>query len=228
MEPGVESFSIPTLAESLRAIRPDCLILFALDTSHKPRYTVPKPHTRSPAIAPANQTPYNPISAHPQLKDFIFPPTAPTSHSQWSSRSTEYTRRSRICRPEATGSCRNSVERAWASSRSESLRTLYCKWGREKRKRRLEKSWSWTIADLVKQCKPERAPHRCRLLRAQHRDQERGHHQPSLACRQRCSRGRFAEIPRNRRGHPCRPHQGRRGCHLRRPDPGEFREGSRR
>jgi hypothetical protein len=51
-----------------------------------------------------------------------------TSHSQWSSRSTEYTRRSRTCRPAATGSCRNSAGRAWASSRSESLRTLYCKW----------------------------------------------------------------------------------------------------
>jgi hypothetical protein len=102
-----------------------------------------------------------------------FPPPEPTSQSQWSSRSTEYTRRSRTCLPVATGSCRNSAGRAWASSRLESLRTLYCKW------------WGcwWrcfgkkgngvgnfvlhclgTIADRLQQGEPERTPHCCRLL----------------------------------------------------------------
>lgn len=179
----MESFSIPTLAESLReAIRPDCHILFALHTSRNSRYTVLPKHAFDPLKSlQQTQTTQQSTQTHSRLKALTFHPTAPTSHSQWSSRSTEYTRRSRTCRPEATGSCRNSAVRAWASSRSESLRTLCCKWGADKSlavegKKTFGKVLvSRTIADLVEQCKPERTPRRCCLLCTQHRDQERGY-----------------------------------------------------
>ena len=155
-------FLYPPSPSHSEAIRPDCHIFFALHTSRNSPNTVlpkhafdrPKPHQQTQTTQQATQT-------HYRLKVFTFYPTAPTSHSQWSSRSTEYTRRSRTCRPEATGSCRNSAVRAWASSRWESLRTLYCKWGADKSfGGGGEKTFGkvlvlWTIADLATQCKPE-------------------------------------------------------------------------
>jgi hypothetical protein len=101
-----------------------------LTTSREHSYTLPKPHTRIIANCTSKpKTQQIDLNTYTTESLLLSHQPAPTSHSQWSSRSTEYTRRSRTCRPEATGSCRNSVERAWASSRSELLRTLCCKCG---------------------------------------------------------------------------------------------------
>ena len=122
-------FLYPPSPSHSEAIRPDCLIplhltphvnldVYKAENTHSILdYRTSKPEIRNTA------------STHRPLKVFNFSPTAPISHSQWSSRSTEYTRRSRTCRPAATGLCKNSVGQVWASSRSESLRTSYCKWG---------------------------------------------------------------------------------------------------
>ena len=117
-----------------RRVTPNPFVQTATSSLHfTPHVTLHKQHYQNTLSIVHNRTskPNHPTNTqtHYRLKVFTFLPTAPTSHSQWSSRSTEYTRRSRTCPPEATGSCRNSVVRAWASSRWESLRTLCCKWG---------------------------------------------------------------------------------------------------
>lgn len=169
-----------------RRVTPKPFVQTATSSLHfTPHVTLHIQHYRNTLrfseVTPENPTAPTNTQTHYRLKVFTFHPTAPTSHSQWSSRSTEYTRRSRTCRPEATGSCRNSAVRAWASSRWESLRTSYCKWGADKSlETEGKKTFGkvlvlWTIADLVTQCKPKRAPRRCCLLCTQHRDQERGY-----------------------------------------------------
>jgi hypothetical protein len=133
MEPQGGDIFLSQRAESLRgdeSTLSKCQILFPLflHRSLDIQYTKQQPLTAHFSAVPVNQTTAKP----PRTARLLNAPTshrpAPTSHSQWSSRSTEYTRRSRTCPPAATGSCRNSAGRAWASSRSESLRTLYCKW----------------------------------------------------------------------------------------------------
>lgn len=122
----------PRAMSPLVQIAPSSFHCFYTSASiSNPVRTKTKTPTANFSAAPANQTTTaKSLQTSPHTeRPHTFPPPEPTSQSQWSSRSTEYTRRSRTCRPAATGSCRNSAGRAWASSRSGSLRTLYCKWG---------------------------------------------------------------------------------------------------